>query len=725
MKFKTLISLFLIIFSYSAHCQIPAGYYNDAIGKSGKALQQALCQIISGHVVVGYDDLWYYYQFTDLKPDSTIWDLYTDPYCSFTIADHGATGNNECITYNREHAFCQSWFGSTGEPPFSDIHHIFPVSSWINSYRNNNPYGEVTYPERQFQNGSKWGKNCFISTVDNAPTGTAFEPIDEFKGDIARALFYVATRYMLEDSNFCTDPSVAPMTIKSQLRPWALEMLKNWHILDPVSQKEIDRNNAIYTIQHNRNPYIDHPYLVDLVWGNDSLNHTFDPGYVPVSKLHITNVNIPTTKTVTIAFDTLIIPASVTSYSNYTISNGIIIDSAFCSQPNELTLHLKNGLTPGYPYYMIVRNIQSASGYFLRDTSITFVYGFSANHKPLIAWTFDTTASKPNTPKQIDADINVTGIEAKLYLDGTHSSSLFNGESSFNELTTFPGTRIGDPRISNAYDGYALSIIGDYANGKSLVWNFSTQFWENILVSFANRRTPTGFSQHIWECSFDGITFDTLYNLKSVADSLNLFEMKSFDFQPNTSFNRQQNIFLRLTIDSAYTVSGNNRFDNFTIYGQKCADDYVYSDTILCGEPYNKYGFQIPAIQGIGQLVFSRDVEMSLACDSSIILNLTIVNNNLNDGIETAEKHQQQKIIVYPNPAKEQCKIKVINPINEFEKMNIQLFDLAGQLLYQTDESINPFTNELVLPLHNLSSGIYLITLSSKNFFAKEKLVVY
>ena len=725
-KKRTTILLILSLLTNYISSQIPPGYYNDAIGKSGYALQSALCHITGNHVVVGYNELWYYYQFTDLKPDSTIWDIYTDPYCSFGIDDHGATGNAECVTYNREHAFCQSWFGGTNEPPVSDLHHIFPVSSWINSYRNNYPYGEVLTPDRQFQNGSKWGKNTFYSTVEQTPDGTAFEPIDEYKGDVARAIFYISTRYMFEDSNFCTDPAVAPMTLRSQLRPWALEMLKNWHLVDPVSQKEIDRNNAIYNIQHNRNPYIDHPQLVSLVWGNDSVNSTFNPGYVPVSHIHVSDVSIPNTTTIIIRFDTAIIPASVQNISNYTVSNGIKIDSATPYQTDALTLHLQNMLTPGYPYYMIVRNIQSANGYFLQDTSLTFVYGYSSKHLPIVSWTFDSTLSAPNTPKTIDAEINNTKLTATLFLDGTHGASDFNQENSFNEITTYPGTRIGDPRISSAYDGRALAITGSYTNGKSLVWKFTSGFWENLIITLANRRTPTGFYLHTWEYSFDSEKFDTLYNVISVADSTNRFELKTIDLQQYSQFNRQQQVFLRLTLDSAYSVSGNNRFDNFTVFAQKCSDTYTYDDTVLINYPYEKYGFIIPPINGIGSLVFTRETEMENSCDSTIILNLTIVADTLgtHNNPDGQLKRSTPQLIIYPNPAKEHCKIKISGITGFSPLVTLKVTTPAGQTVICRTEKPAPFTNEIELATSNLTHGVYIVTAIAKNFTARGKIVI-
>jgi hypothetical protein len=128
----------------------------------------------------------------------------------------------------------------------------------VNNRRGNYPLGEVRSASWTSQNGSKLG-TCKTSGY----SGTVFEPIDEYKGDFARALMYMTVRYYGEDSGWGN----SDMTNKAVIKPWAIDMLLRWNKLDPVSQKEIDRNNAIYRdYQHNRNPFIDHPEYADMIW---------------------------------------------------------------------------------------------------------------------------------------------------------------------------------------------------------------------------------------------------------------------------------------------------------------------------------------------------------------------------------------------------------------------------------------------------------------------------
>ncbi len=255
---------FLLIATLTGFAQIPNGYYNAANGKTGDELKVALHNIIKGHTTVSYNNLWNAFWSTDNKGNSIVWDMYSDipggtpPYIYQLGEDQCGEYNSEGNCYNREHSWPKSWFGSQTTPE-CDLHHIFPTDGFVNAQRSNFPFGEVQSASWTSRNGSKLG-NCKSSL---GYSGTVFEPIDAYKGDFARALMYMSVRYYSEDSNWGT----SGMTNKSELLPWAIAMLMNWNEQDPVSQKEIDRNNAIYTdYQHNRNPFVDHPEYARMIW---------------------------------------------------------------------------------------------------------------------------------------------------------------------------------------------------------------------------------------------------------------------------------------------------------------------------------------------------------------------------------------------------------------------------------------------------------------------------
>lgn len=258
---KTFLSLLLAIQFVVGFAQIPPNYYNTATGLTGTPLRAALHDIIDNHSSKSYGSLLTYYQTTDKKPNGKVWDMYSDnpggtPPYEFTFSQNCGNYSTEGDCWNREHSWPQSWFNSAS-PMVSDLFHVYPTDGKVNGWRSNYPYGEVSNPSITTLNGSKLGPCSFPGY-----SGTVFEPINEYKGDFARTYFYMCTRYYTEDSGWGTND----MITGANLKPWAIELLKKWHQQDPVSAKEIARNNAVYGIQGNRNPFIDHPEYVCMVW---------------------------------------------------------------------------------------------------------------------------------------------------------------------------------------------------------------------------------------------------------------------------------------------------------------------------------------------------------------------------------------------------------------------------------------------------------------------------
>ena len=259
---KTLALLFGLSLTLFATAQ-PANYYNSANGLTGNQLKVALHNIVKGHSSISYSQLWNAFWSTDNKGNGVVWDMYSDrpngnpPYTYYLGRDQCGNYNSEGDCYNREHSWPSSWFNDQSTPR-TDLHHIFPTDGYVNNRRSNYPFGEVRSASWTSQNGSKLG-TCKTSGY----SGTVFEPIDEYKGDFARALMYMSVRYYGEDSGWGS----SDMTNKAEIKSWAIQMLLRWNEQDPVSQKERDRNNAIYNdYQHNRNPFIDHPEYARMIW---------------------------------------------------------------------------------------------------------------------------------------------------------------------------------------------------------------------------------------------------------------------------------------------------------------------------------------------------------------------------------------------------------------------------------------------------------------------------
>lgn len=283
----TLLLLLTLGFAFS---QIPTGYYDHATS-TGYDLKNELKQIINTstegfpneyihqpHVYNDFDaftaanDLDNYYE-----NDGTILDIYsenptnTDPYNYYPVTNECGNYDSEADCYNKEHTIPQSIF-SQNEPMRGDAFHLYPTDGRVNGFRSNYPFGYVgsnlvsqSGISNPTMNGSKLGNN--IDTGVFTYSGTVFEPIDEFKGDIARSYFYFVTRYQDEIPSWGSYPMFNGSTTQG-ITDGFLYTLIQWHYNDPVSQKEIDRNNNIFTYQNNRNPFIDHPEYVEAIWSS-------------------------------------------------------------------------------------------------------------------------------------------------------------------------------------------------------------------------------------------------------------------------------------------------------------------------------------------------------------------------------------------------------------------------------------------------------------------------
>ncbi|CAA7196171.1 endonuclease [Chryseobacterium potabilaquae] len=340
---------FLLIFPWiNLFSQLPQGYYDTTAGLSGAPLKTELSQIITnGHQDHGYGGLWIAYQTTDrdyfYENDGTILDIYSenpigpDPYNFNYGTNQCGTYSNEGDCYNREHIVPQSLFNEAF-PMKSDLHFIRPTDGKVNAMRSNYPFGKVGTATYTSQNGSRLG-----NSISSGYSGTVFEPIDEFKGDIARMILYFATRYENKLSTFSTGNMLGGSAFPG-LQIWELNQLLAWHNLDPVSTVEIARNNASYQYQGNRNPFIDHPEYVEEIWGN-LIDDTEPP--TPATDLLTTGA---TSNSISLSWTAATDNIGVTAYDIYT--NGTLKTTI---SGTTITI---SGLAPSttYSFYVIAKD---------------------------------------------------------------------------------------------------------------------------------------------------------------------------------------------------------------------------------------------------------------------------------------------------------------------------------------------------------------------------------
>ena len=262
---RFILLLATLITAATAFASEPASYYNSAKGKNDEALMTALRNIIRTHTQLSYNALWNAFKSTDTDDQGYIIDMYSN--CRYRPDQHGGSSSAVGGGFNREHSFPKSWFDD-GYPMYTDLFHLYPTDIKVNSQRSNYPFGVCANGTR-LVNGQYHGKGKLGQSTYPGYNGTVFEPDDEYKGDFARTYFYMVTCYKNELPTWSGSNQLNYGANKYKaFSTWTINMLMEWTRLDPVSEKEIKRNEAVYRIQGNRNPFIDHPELAEYIWGD-------------------------------------------------------------------------------------------------------------------------------------------------------------------------------------------------------------------------------------------------------------------------------------------------------------------------------------------------------------------------------------------------------------------------------------------------------------------------
>lgn len=265
---------------FSLLADMPRDYYPNSLeGKNGAELKTELHNLLTNHTRLPYGSrnynqiacTWTVFKKSDVRPNGKVWDMYSNNSYSFS--------NGAAKGMNIEHSVPKSWWGDAANYDGTnaltrfkydgsyDLHHLTPSDADANMAKSNYPLGVVDSPS--FDNGvTKVGTGQANGRATNL-----FEAADEYKGDFARMYLYFVTCYQ----DYSWKSSALSMFAQNSyptLNAYGQSLLLKWHRQDPVSQKEIDRNNAVYSFQGNRNPFIDYPNMVEYIWG-DSTNYEF------------------------------------------------------------------------------------------------------------------------------------------------------------------------------------------------------------------------------------------------------------------------------------------------------------------------------------------------------------------------------------------------------------------------------------------------------------------
>ena len=482
---KHFYTFLIALVTLTASAQIPAGYYDHATG-TGYTLKTQLKRIINNvddpeisntieeqHDPQTYNSLdgfnatyerdFYY----ETNGSSTILDMYSenpsgsDPYNYTPGSDECGNFSSEGDCYNKEHVIPQTVFSS--QPPmYSDAHHLIPSDGRVNGFRSNFPFGRVDDSQlvnqsgisNPTQNGSKLGDNL-NSGYSAGYSGTVFEPIDEFKGDIARIYFYFVTRYEDQISSWSSYPMFDGSSDKALADPF-LNILITWHQMDPVSQKEIDRNNNIYyNHQNNRNPFVDNPQYVALIWD------TTPDTEAPTDPLNLVASN-PTDNSIDLSWTASTDNVAVASYDIY-------VDGTNTFNTTSTTF-TATGLTADTNYCFTVKakdNSGNESDFSNQACEMTTDNGSSGGDIDIF---FSEYIEGSGSNKALEianftgADVNLSAYTIKLNP---------NGGSSWGPALPFPN----NASIING-DVYVI------ANGGSTICTDQDDYLNNDMTSF-------------------------------------------------------------------------------------------------------------------------------------------------------------------------------------------------------------------------------------------------
>ena len=671
-KFTTL----LLGFMFSlALAQAPAGYYNGTEGLTGAALKTKLSAIITaGHKDNGYDGLYNGYPTTDsdhfYENDGTVLDMYsenptgTDPYTYRHGIKKCGNYSVEGDCYNREHIVPQSFFNQQS-PMRGDIHFVRPTDGKVNGMRSNYPFGAVNSPSFTSKNGTKVGPSS-----SPGYGGTVAEPIDEFKGDIARMVFYFVTRYESRLSSFSTGNMLGGSPYPG-LQAWEKDVLLAWSIQDPVSPTEIERNNASHVFQKNRNPFIDHPEWVQLIWGSQTVD-TQAPS-AP------TNLAVLSTSTASANL------SWTASTDNVGVSYyRIFVNGVFHSNSNATTATV-SGLAQGttYTFYVIAVDAANNASPQSNTATGTTLTDTQAPTAPLNLSV--TSVGTNNIAVQWTAATDNVGVTSyDIYVNGElmgSTSSTSTNIANLNPLTPYSIYIVAKDAAGNV-SPQSNTVT---ATTTALSANCGDESFETIPPSTSNYSTYNWISNGVSWTSEDSRTDQTI-NGRAITIRNGFVTALSV---PNGIGEFKVTTQLKFS-GSAGTLK---IFVNGTDTGKTVPYSSTATTTTVTG--INVAGTVEITLQQNGAATNRVAIDdMSWTCYTLAGVNESAVGKNA--------------LSIYPNPVKN-GELNVIGK-NLSEVKIAQIFDFTGKLVQTIAQ---PFKNSGKITLKNLPKGVYILKAGS------------
>ena len=598
---------------------VPSGYYYFAKNKSKAELKTALHLYCAPLYVLNYGGeagfTWEGFFFTDQNNDGSVIDMYSSTVRIFN-------GFSAVDGMHIEHSLPKSWWGAHENNAYKDLFHLYPADGVTNSTKNNLPLGEVIGTPSLDNGVSKVGKNGFGTDY----TEGCFEPADEYKGDFARSYFYIATVY--ENLSPLWQSPMMNNNTYPVWKPWAKELLLKWHRQDPVSAKELDRIEAVYNIQGNRNPFIDYPDLAEYIWGADSTKiypfpeeteaflltprrgENIDFGVILQNanrshtfKLH--GVNISSTVNISIKNNTPAFSISTSSLSASEVLNAVDVTLNFSPTTSGFfrdTLIIQNGGL-AQPILIPLKALASADFIALEPDEITPVGG-------KLQWISD--------PQATDYLLNIYKGDTKAgdliisaYAEGSSwnkAIELYNGTGKTVDLSKY-----SLQKQSNGAGNFTstLRLTGTLANNSTYVIAHKDAT-NPILLSKTNLTTDTLLQMNgndAIQLVRSGVTIDmagaanagadviwgldvTLKRKSTVTHPLSTFKASEWESYPIDSFDKLGTHSMQLSTTSTPVLNNilTGNVNAYQVSGLAPESTYTYSLTS------KRPGGNVPAI---------------------------------------------------------------------------------------------------------------------------------
>jgi len=723
---KKLITVLFVLVSTGLLFSQQTGYYNGTSGKSGEELKTALHNIIKGHTPYSYYISKEIFKQSDVDPDNpdNLILVYTGR--SHDASDFGTGGNH----INREHVWAKSHGDFTDwMPMYSDVHNLKPADASVNVDRSNKDFdnGGVQHPE---------ATGCYY-------TDSTWEPRDAVKGDIARIIFYMATRY--EGGNGEIDLEVVDwVNTYPNAQHGKLSTLLQWNLLDPPDDFERNRNNAIYSFQHNRNPFIDYPEWAQMIWDNQNAN--------PIS---IDNIEI--SPVIVVAQQPIQISATIQTLSklatNATINWGTSYDNLEYEVEMTADADVFTGTIPGQAEdATIYYNIHANDG-TNENSSVVYSFYVPKVFTGDIVSIYDIQGQQDDSPYQ-GQTISTTGVVTANF--GTSyfiqdGSGLWNGlfiyESGRNPavgdsiiITGKITEYFGKTEMSDITDYYFISSNNELPEPVDAETGNITEGYESVLTKVYNATCT--------DANYQGDYY--MWKVDDGSGMLKIHNTSIYEYEP--------------TEGVAYDITGpmNYDFDEWKIELRFETDVTEGSDfappTVESLEPVLNTNIKI---------LFNEDVETSTAentgnyvIDNGITVesatqhafnkaqvNLTIsslvpgenynisINNvadlagNVMDEYSTSFSYlgleeiiDNSTLSIYPNPARN--KLNIDFSLLKDAEISIIITDISGKQIQNKNVVAQTGSNKYILDVSNVSKGFYIIRLKTNFGEINHKLIV-